>query len=159
MFRTTLVRTASAVAVTALAGSVASSETSSEWYRGLSKPAIQPPAVVFPVVWTALYATIATASAAALEAADEPTARDYRRALAANLVLNASWTWVFFKAHRIGPATGVAAVLAGSSADLARRSWRIDRRAGAALAPYAVWCGFATVLTAAIGRRNPGRPR
>ena len=35
-------------------------------------------------------------------------------ALAVNLLLNASWSWVFFKAHRIGLAIGVAAALAVS---------------------------------------------
>lgn len=157
MFRTTLAGTSAAVVATALVGSVASKETASAWYRGLSKPAIQPPAIAFPVVWTSLYAGIAVASATTLEAADPETARSYRRALAVNLVLNASWTWVFFKAHRITPAIGVAGALAASSADLARRSWTVDRRAGGALIPYAAWCGFATVLTAAIRRRNPAR--
>jgi tryptophan-rich sensory protein len=154
MIAATLARTTAAVTATAIAGSVASKETTSAWYRTLRKPAIQPPAAAFPVVWTTLYAGIAGASATTLEHADPSTARSYRRALAANLVLNASWSWVFFKAHRIGPAVGVAAVLAASSGDLARRSWQVDRRAGAALLPYAAWCGFATVLTAAIRRRN-----
>ncbi|WGL51372.1 tryptophan-rich sensory protein [Nocardioides sp. BP30] len=157
MFRNTLAATTGAVAATALVGGVASKETSGPWYGGLRKPAIQPPAAAFPVVWTALYAGIAVASAVALEKAEATTARSYRRALGANLVLNASWTWVFFKAHRIGPATGVAAALALSSTDLARRAGRIDRRTGWGLAPYAGWCGFATVLTAAIGRANADR--
>jgi tryptophan-rich sensory protein len=154
MIRTRLARTGGAVAATAVIGSMASRETSSAWYRTLRKPPFQPPAPAFPVVWTAIYATIATASATALERADPATARAYRRALAVNLAVNASWSWVFFKAHRIGPAVGVAAALTVSSADLTRRSWRTDRRAGWALLPYPAWCGFATVLTAASWRRN-----
>jgi tryptophan-rich sensory protein len=66
-FRQTLARTAAPVTATAIVGSLASSETTSAWYVSLRKPAIQPPAVVFPVVWTSLYATIALASATALE--------------------------------------------------------------------------------------------
>jgi len=157
--RTTVIRkvlpwTAGAVAVTAAVGSVASSETSSIWYRGLDKPVIQPPAAVFPVVWTLLYSDIAVTSAVALNRADAPDTRSYRSALAVNLLLNASWSWVFFKAHRIGLAIGVATALAASSGDLVRRTSRMDRRAGWALLPYAGWCGFATVLTTAIWRRN-----
>jgi translocator protein len=152
--RRTLAGTTGAVVATAALGSVASKETSTVWYRTLRKPAIQPPAVAFPVVWTTLYAVIAGASAATLEQADRTSARSYRGALAANLALNASWSWVFFKAHRIGPAIDVAAALTASSGDLAKRSWGIDRRAGWALLPYVAWCGFATVLTGAIWRRN-----
>ena len=46
-------------------------------------------------------------------------------------------------------------LLAASTADLARRSWAVDRRAGAALVPYAVWTSFAAALSGAIARRNP----
>ncbi len=46
-----------------------------------------------------------------------------------------------------------------SNAELIRRTARIDPRAAAALAPYALWCAFATVLNADIARRNrPARP-
>jgi len=154
MIRRTLPRTAGAVAASAAVGSVASTETSSPWYKSLSKPVIQPPPEVFPVVWTTLYSSIAISSAVALDRADPDQARAYWRALLANLLLNTSWTWVFFKAHRIGPAIGVAAALTASSVDLTRRTWQADRRAGWALLPYVGWCGFATVLTAAIWRRN-----
>jgi len=154
MISRTLAGVTGAVTATALLGSLASRDASSAWYRALSKPAFQPPATVFPVVWTGLYATVAGAATATLEHADPEEARRYRRALAANLVLNASWSWVFFRAHRIGPAVGVAAALAASSGDLALRSGRIHRPAGWVLAPYAAWCGFATVLNATIWRRN-----
>lgn len=155
MISRTLAGVSSAVAATALAGSLASKDASSGWYRALDKPAFQPPAAAFPIVWTGLYATIAAAATSTLERAEPDEAHRYRRALAANLVLNASWSWVFFRAHRVGPAVGVAAALAASSAELASRSGRLSRPAGWALAPYAAWCGFATVLNAAIWRRNP----
>ena len=66
-----------AVAGTALLGS---QDTSSPWYRALSKPAIQPPAIVFPIVWTGLYAAITAAAVATLESADPDEARSYLRA-------------------------------------------------------------------------------
>src|SRR4051794_15372365 len=85
--RTTVIRkvlpwTAGAVAVTAAVGSVASSETSSIWYRGLDKPVIQPPAAVFPVVWTLLYSDIAVTSAVALDRLEGDEAEAYRRGAA-----------------------------------------------------------------------------
>ena len=157
MLGRTLALTGTAVAATAASGSLASADTRSAWYRQLVKPAIQPPAAVFPVVWTTLYADIAVTSALALERLDRDdpgAAAAYRRALALNLVLNASWSWVFFKAHQLVPAVVVAGALAASSVDLVRRTAAARPAAGAALAPYAAWCSFATVLSAAIWRRN-----
>ena len=48
-----------------------------------------------------------------------------------------------------------AVLLAASTADPARRSWTVDRRAGAVLVPYAAWTSFAAALTASIARRDP----
>jgi len=154
MIRTYMPWTAAASAATAALGSVASRDTTSLWYRRLRKPVIQPPAVAFPVVWTLLYTDIAVTSAVALDRLTDDEAGAYRQALAANLILNASWSWVFFKAHRLVPAILVAGALSASSWDLVRRTLRGDERAGWALLPYAGWCSFATVLTTAIWWRN-----
>jgi translocator protein len=154
MVRKYLPWTVAASAATAALGSVASRDTSSVWYRWLHKPVIQPPAVVFPVVWTLLYSDIAVTSAVALDRLEDDETGAYRGALAANLILNASWSWVFFKAHRLFPAILVAGALSASSWDLVRRTLRSDERAGWALLPYAGWCSFATVLTTAIWWRN-----
>lgn len=148
--------TGAAVAACAALGSVASRDVGSRWYRALHKPAIQPPPVAFPVVWTALYADLAATSALAIDRLPLEERRAYVGALATNLVLNAGWCWVAFKAHRLALAVPTAAVLTGSSVDLVRRTWRAEPRAGAALAPYAVWCAFATVLSAALWRANRG---
>ncbi|MDE8586565.1 TspO/MBR family protein [Arthrobacter sp. NQ4] len=169
----TLAWTTAATVATAAAGGVATDPRSS-WYLKLRKPDWQPPAIAFPVVWTALYADLAVTSAAALDnaveldrAADTPgpvrkdhsrELRAYRGALAANLVLNASWSWFFWRSRRPWLAAAEAAVLAASSADLVRRTYRLNRVAGASLAPYAAWCGFATVLSTDIARLNPARP-
>ncbi|UYP18853.1 tryptophan-rich sensory protein [Rhodococcus sp. Z13] len=155
---TTVLATAAATTTTAVIGSIASQDTNSRWYRKLRKPGFQPPAEVFPIVWTALYADIAVTSAVAIDeytdAADFAGRRSYVASLAANLVLNASWSWVFFKWHRLLPATLLAAALAASTADLTRRTAEASPAAGAALAPYAGWTGFATILTGRIRQLN-----
>lgn len=150
----TLATTGAAVAACAALGSVASREVGSRWYRALRKPAIQPPPLAFPVVWTALYADLAVMSAVAIDRLPPEERRTYAGAFATNLALDAGWCWVAFRAHRLGWAVPTAAVLAGSSVDLVRRTWRADPWAGAALAPYAAWCTFATVLSAALWRAN-----
>ncbi|WP_081635259.1 TspO/MBR family protein [Nocardia sp. BMG111209] len=140
------------VAAAALAGAAASG-SSSQWYRRLDKPGYQPPRQVFPLAWTSLYADIIVTTTAALHRGSAGQRRGLRAALAVNMLLNGSWTWVFFRAHRLGAATAVAAALTVSSADLTRRTAAGSRR-GWWLAAYPVWCAFATVLSADIWNRN-----
>src|SRR5436305_15169904 len=98
----TLLRTASAVAATAVAGGLAT-DPRSPWYTSLRKPPWQPPPPAYGLVWTPLYADLAVTSARALDglAAGRREERvGYRAALAANLVLNAGWNVLFFRARR-----------------------------------------------------------
>lgn len=157
--------TAGVVAAAALGGAV--TNPSERWYAALDKPAWQPPPAVFPIAWTALYAAIAATCSGALVQLDEEAAegdtgaaqkRDsLARALAVNLVLNASWSVLFFGLRRRGLATLESVALAGSSADLVRRVAATSRTRGAALAPYAAWTTFASALTTDLWRRNRGR--
>lgn len=161
MRASTLIATSLATAAAAVVGSVASRQGVKNWYPSLVKPGYVPPDAVFPVAWTSLYATIANTSAATLDRmadnGDHDERRRYGLALGTNLALNASWSWLFFKAHKLGPSTVAAAALAVSSADLARRTARANPVAGLALTPYPAWCTFATVMTADIWRRNRRR--
>jgi benzodiazapine receptor len=151
----TVVRTGLAVVATAVAGGLAT-DPGSAWYRTLRKPRWQPPPPAYGLVWTPLYADLAVTSARALDGLDEQgraaERAAYTRALGVNLVLNAGWNVLFFRARRPWVAAAECAVLTLSSGDLVRRTAAVDRRAALALAPYPAWCAFATVLTAAIAR-------
>lgn len=95
----TMGATAAAVLATAVAGGAASGPAvASPWYARLRKPSYQPPRQAFPIVWPLLYADIAVVSADTLDRlSDEEDTRAARRfgaALAVNLGLNASWSWI-----------------------------------------------------------------
>jgi len=150
----TLAATTLAVGAAAGIGSVASRPRVTRWYSRLRKPGYVPPNGVFPVAWTTLYTNIAITSATAIDrlraTGRHHEARNYVIALAANLILNAGWSWLFFRYQKLGASAIGAAVLAASSADLARRTVAADPRAGAALAPYPLWCAFATAMSGHI---------
>jgi tryptophan-rich sensory protein len=154
----TLIGTALATATAAVVGSVASRAGVETWYPTLKKPGYVPPNAVFPIAWTSLYADIAVTSASTIDQlraqGDEAKTRAYLAALGTNLVLNAGWSWLFFKSHKLGASAVTAGVFTASSADLARRTARVNPKAGLALTPYPLWCSFATVMSTDIWRLN-----
>jgi translocator protein len=154
----TLIPTALATAGAAVIGSIASKAGVETWYPTIKKPAYVPPNAVFPVAWTTLYVDIAVTSASTIDRlraeGNDPKMRAYVAALGANLILNAGWSWLFFKKHKLGASAVAAGALAASSADLARRTAQVDPRAGLALSPYPLWCSFATVMSTDIWRLN-----
>src|SRR4051794_7518460 len=154
-----LALTSGATVASAVVGSLATAPES-RWYRSLDLPEWQPPTLAFPVVWTALYTDIAASSAAVLnaydKAGDTQGRNAYLKAFGTNLALNTAWSVLFWRVRKPWVAAVEAALLTASSADLARRAGAINKGAGIALSPYAAWCGFATVLSAAIARRNRG---
>jgi len=152
----TLVRTALATAAAAAVGTVAA-DPGTDWYRSLDKPPWQPPKAAFPVVWTALYASIAGATARALDHGPAGERHRLWGAYAVNLTLNAAWPPLFFRARR--PRVALAEIVALDAANVAlvARVWRSDRLAGAVLLPYLAWTGFATGLNASIAARNHDR--
>jgi len=155
--RRTLTATGAAVTATAVAGALGT-DVRSGWYRDLDKPSWQPPGWVFGPAWTTLYGLIIFGTARALDRTASPAERrGLQRSLAANLVLNAGWNWLFFRARRPDLALGEVVLLEASTLDLARRAGRSDPAAGRLLWPYAGWVAFATALNASIARRN--RPR
>ena len=158
MNSSTLAATTLAVAAAAGTGSIASPRRVPAWYSRLRKPPYQPPGAAFPAVWTILYGDIAATSAVAIDAFREAgrpdQARRYAAALSVNLLLNAGWSWLFFRYHKLGASALGAAALTASSADLARRAAQAKPLAGLALSPYALWCAFATALSTHIWRLN-----
>lgn len=150
----TLIPNALAVAATGVLGGLASRPAQSAWYAALKKPPYQPPRQAFPIVWPILYADIAVVSAATLDDLEDRGQRDARRsyiaALVANLVLNGSWSWLFFSRRLLGTSAITAGVLTLSSTDLTRRAAAVGGKRAAPLALYPLWCAFATVLSTHI---------
>ena len=150
----TLIPTALAVTATAIIGGLASRPAQSAWYQALRKPAYQPPRQAFPIVWPILYADIATVSAATLDDLERhgqgQERRNYVVALVTNLVLNGSWSWLFFNRRKLGASAIAAGALTVSSADLTRRAAAVQGRRAAPVGLYPLWCAFATALSTHI---------
>jgi benzodiazapine receptor len=127
-----------------------------EFYGVLSKPAWAPPPGVFGPVWTVLYVLMALSAWLVVRAWGWPRARPAMALYALQLVLNALWTWLFFR-WRVGWAAFVEILALWAVLLLTTREfWRARRLAGGLLLPYLAWATFAAALTWAVWRRNTG---
>jgi translocator protein len=136
-------------------GAVASVDAAS-FYAQLNQPAWAPPAGVFGPVWSALYVLMAIAAWLVWR---EPDARPRSLALAVfvlQLAVNVMWSWLFFAWH-LG-AWALADVLLMLALILLTIGLfrRVRPLAAWLLVPYLVWVAFASALTWAIWRANPG---
>lgn len=145
-----------AVCATAATLGTLATDTNSKWYQNLQKPSWQPPSILFPIVWTSLYAGTAWSVAETLDDVDEGEGA-LRVCLAINMALNAGWSYVFFRKHDLPLATAGAATLAASTWGLATRISRSDGKKAIPLFAYAGWTTFATALTAKIWSLNRTR--
>jgi len=134
-------------------GAIASVDAAS-LYGQLSKPAWAPPAGVFGPVWSALYALMGVAAWLVWRA---PGSKRVPLGLfAAQLAANALWSWLFFAWHRGALAAAEVLVLLALIIATIAAFGRVRRLAALLLVPYLLWVAFASVLTWAVWRGNPG---
>jgi tryptophan-rich sensory protein len=132
-------------------GSVFTRPSIPGWYAGLVKPSFNPPNWIFGPVWTTLYVLMGIAAFLVYEKGWKK--REVRKALgvfAAQLVLNALWSIVFFGAHQI---LGAAVLIVILWTLIAASIWlfsRISKAAAYLLVPYILWVSFATVLNISL---------
>ncbi|NMO51791.1 tryptophan-rich sensory protein [Actinoplanes sp. TBRC 11911] len=143
---------AAAVFAAAAIGALGVAGTAAE-YESLRRPGWAPPSALFGPAWTILYAMIALAGWLA-----------WRRAgftgplwtYAAQLVLNAAWTPLFFGFGRYGLAFADIALLWVLIAATVAGFWRVRRVAAWLLVPYWLWVSYAAALNLAIWLLNRG---
>lgn len=121
------------------------------WYAALAKPPWTPPGWVFGPAWTLLYVLIALAGYRTWRRAPSGPAMQL---WAGQMLLNFSWSPIFFRAHLIEAALVVIAGLLLVIVAFIARSWRSDRVAASLFVPYALWVAFALSLNAGISWLN-----
>ncbi|MEO8466489.1 MAG: TspO/MBR family protein [Gammaproteobacteria bacterium] len=146
-----LVVTLAAAALGAL-GSV----NSPEFYAQLVRPAWAPPASWFGPVWSILYLLMAISAWLVWRARGFAGARSALVLFAVQLAANALWSWLFFSLHRGDLAFIEVLVLWCLIVATVVTFHRISTPAAALLYPYLAWSTFASALTFAVWRLNPG---
>jgi translocator protein len=124
-------------------------------YLALDLPAWAPPREAFGIVWPILYLCIGVAGWRMWRAAGSARAASTALGLwAAQLLVNASWSGVFFGLEAYGAAIAVIVTLDVLVVALVASAWRHDRVAAVLLVPYLLWILYATALNVAIWALN-----
>ena len=153
-----LARLTISIAVSEFAGIVGSFFTMPSirvWYADLIKPTINPPAWIFGPVWTTLFLLMGIA--AFLIWMEDPKRKDVRIALAIfalQLILNISWSIIFFGLHSPGAALIEIIFLWLSILATIIAFYKILKTAAWLLTPYLAWVSFAALLNYLIWRLN-----
>lgn len=124
------------------------------WYRTLEKPALNPPDIVFPLVWTTLYVMIAIAGYKLFEHRKSPTGKTCCTLFVIQTILNWLWSFVFFEWHLLGLAFGWILVMVVLVAALILKASGHIRIAAYLLVPYLFWIAFASYLSGSIWLLN-----
>lgn len=136
------------VAVVAIGVGIGLLFTPGAWYAQLDKPWFNPPNWLFGPVWTALYVAIGIAGWRVWPL------RRLRTLWLVQMLLNYSWSPVFFGAHQIATALAIIGALLATILVFVRTAWPLERVAASLFIPYAAWVAFATLLNAALWKLN-----
>ena len=122
--------------------------------ESVTKPALTPPAWLFPVVWTILYTLMGISAARVWLMPDSPERSRGLNLYVAQLVVNFFWSLIFFNAAAYGFALLWLLLLIGLVFGMTLCFWKIDRLAALLQIPYILWLLFAAYLNAGIWRLN-----
>lgn len=125
-----------------------------EWYATLRKPVWNPPSWVFAPVWTTLYIMMAVAAWLVWKEAGFSGATAALTLFFVQLLLNVTWSGLFFGLQSPGWAMVELVVLWGTILGTTLLFFQHSTFAGALMVPYLLWVTFAGFLNAAIVRLN-----
>lgn len=150
---------AMSLAVMIFGGLVTSPAIRSGWYELLKKPPFNPPSWVFGPVWTILYVLMAVSAWLVWERADRKAVKIPLYFFFVQLLLNGTWSLLFFGMGRPDLAFAEILVLWVFILTVTVMFYRVQPAAGLLLIPYLAWVSFAVILNGFIWRLNPVIPQ
>lgn len=142
-----IINIAITLAIGALGG-WATAQSVKTWYPTLNKPSFNPPNWLFAPVWTTLYILIGIAAYLVWVRRDKIV--HFPRTVAIyliQLILNLSWSFIFFYLHEVGFALAEIILLLIIIVINASMFYKINKWAGLIFIPYILWVSFASFLT------------
>ena len=119
-------------------------------YDTLNRPALAPPAIVFPIVWTILFVLMGISSAMIYEERGEQDVSGALIIYGLQLVVNFFWSLIFFNMRSYLFAVIWLALLWVLVMWMIIRFYKIKPLAAYLQIPYLIWLSFAFYLTLMI---------
>ena len=114
------------------------------WYSTLTKPTFNPPDYIFPSIWVILYMSMAFA--VWLIWINQKRNEKIIYIYFIHLLVNASWSVVFFALHQIFLALVVIVIILLLVLWLIKLYYPINKFSAYLMVPYVAWLAFAFVL-------------
>ena len=124
-------------------------------YTNLEKPPLSPPGIVFPIVWTILYALMGISACIIYSSnAEQKEKQSALRTYWLQLVVNFFWSIVFFRFQALWTSVIVIITLLVLIIVMIVKFGRINRIAAYLNIPYLIWVIFAAYLNIATAVIN-----
>ena len=120
----------------------------------VTKPALTPPGILFPIVWGILYALMGISAA---RVASSTAGKSRSRGLnlfVFQLVLNFFWSLIFFNVRNYGLALLWLLVMWVTIIAMILQFWKVDRTSAVLQVPYLLWVTFAAYLNFGVWQLN-----
>lgn len=117
------------------------------WYAELARPPLVPPNLLFPIMWTILYALIAVAGCRLWETRHSIIHAPLRSLFVIYMLMNWGWSFIFFSAHALMPALAWIVGVNIVALSLICAAWRVERIVAKLMIPVTLWTLFAAYLT------------
>ena len=141
------------IAIGSVIGSLTKPEIST-WYSTLHRSTLTPPNYVFPVAWTILYGIIGACGWLMWRASAFPKLSIIKTLYVAQLILNWSWTPLFFHYHLTGLSLIVLIAMDILVGTIIWLAYQKMRAVSLLLIPYLSWILFASYLNFYIWQYN-----
>jgi benzodiazapine receptor len=126
----------------------------STWYSALNRSSLAPPNYVFPIAWTVLYVLIGASGWLIWSTSSSPKLKLLKTLYVTQLILNWSWTPLFFRYHVSGLSLVVLGAMDILVAMIILSAYRRIRAVSLLMLPYFLWILFASYLNFYIWQYN-----
>lgn len=141
------------IAIGGVIGSLTKPEISA-WYSALNRSTLTPPNYVFPIAWTILYGIIGACGWLIWCAQAFPKLSVIKTLYVAQLILNWSWTPLFFHYHLTGLSLVVLIAMDILVGTIIYLTYPKIRAVSLLMIPYLSWILFASYLNFYIWQYN-----
>lgn len=124
------------------------------WYQTLQKATINPPQIVFPIVWSCLYVMLAIAGWSLWENKHRPRGKIIFSLYSIEILMNWAWTPLFFQLHLIQLGFYWILIMILLTIIIILMAKKQFKLVCFLLIPYCLWLFFAGYLNWAIWMKN-----